>query len=100
MAIEHVPRRTSLSVRDDEPLIGIPSIDSEGGVTHFFATDEDAAQARDPGPMGVDEVLDLIGAWAHIDAEGGADMLDELDRIRRGSPPVPRLAGFGITPPH
>ena len=39
----------------------------------------------------IERVLGLIGAWEHFDAEGGPDMLDELDRMRHASPPSPPL---------
>ena len=37
----------------------------------------------------IERVLGLIGAWEHFDAEGGPDMLDELDRM--GAMPARRL---------
>jgi hypothetical protein len=36
-------------------------------------------------------VLRLIGAWQHVDAKDGPDMLNELDRIRHASRPTPPL---------
>ena len=80
-----------LTTRASQPLIGVPTTEGSDEVVRYFTSEEDAdrALARDQG--GVNRVLSLIGAWEHLDAEDGPDMLDELDRIRHESRPTPPL---------
>ena len=84
---EHQRRRSaSLTVRPDQPLIGV--IDQQNGteVVRYFA---DAAGADEEfGDDGVQQALNLAGAWSEIDSD---DFLDELDRIRHGSTPTPPI---------
>ena len=81
-----------LTTRASQPLIGIPTTEDAEEVVRYFTSEADADRAlahqdRD----GVQRALNLIGAWEHLDAEDGPDMLDELDRLRHESRPTPPL---------
>ena len=80
-----------LTTRQHEPLIGIPMPSGSEEIVQYFASEEAADRALAPDPASVERVLSLIGAWEHLDAEDGPDMLDELDRIRHTSKPTPPL---------
>ena len=75
----------SLTVRPDQPLIGV--IDQQNGteVVRYFADEADAD--AEFGDDGVQQALNLAGAWRDIDSD---DFLDELDRIRHESTPTRR----------
>ena len=77
---------TSLSVRDDRPLIGVITREDGRDITRYF-TDEDEADAATP-PAGVQRALSLMGAWSDMDWE---EAIDELDRIRHESMPTPSI---------
>jgi hypothetical protein len=80
-----------LTTRRSQPLIGIPTTEGAEEVVQYFTSEEDADRALAPDRAGVERALSLIGAWQHLDAEDGPDMLDELDRIRHQSQPSPPL---------
>src|SRR4051812_38992429 len=44
--------------------------------------DDPLMQFAGSGRSGIQRALSAIGAWEHLDAEDGPDMLDELDRMR------------------
>ena len=77
-------RPTGLSVRDDQPLIGVITCEDGHDVTRYFTDDEEADQAT-PLPS-VRRALSLLGAWAELDWD---EAVAELDRIRRESRPTP-----------
>jgi hypothetical protein len=79
------------STRPDQPLIAVPTTEGDEEVVRYFASEEEADEALSRGSGGVQRALSLIGAWEHLDAEDGPDMLDELDRIRHESKPSPPL---------
>jgi hypothetical protein len=56
---------------------------------HYFNSEEEAAQALPRDEASIQRALSAIGAWQHIDDEGGPDMLDELDRMRHETKPTP-----------
>ena len=79
-------RPTSLSVREDQPLIGVITRENGKDVTRYF-TDDEAADAATP-PASVQRALSLLGAWSDLDWD---EALDELDRIRHESRPTPPI---------
>ena len=78
-----------LATRRGQPLIGVPTHRGAEEVVRYFTSVEEADQALADDTAGVQRALSLIGAWEHLDAEDGPDMLDELDRIRHESNPTP-----------
>ena len=80
-----------LRARADQPLIAIPTTEGSEEVVYYFTSEEDADQAFERDADSVERALSLIGAWEHLDAEDGPDMLDELDRRRHESKPSPLL---------
>jgi len=83
--------RNELTTRASQPLIGVPTTEGHEEVVRYFTSEEDADRALTRDQSSVDRALSLIGAWEHLDAEDGPDMLDELDRIRHESKPTPLL---------
>lgn len=83
------PRRSGFTTRGSQPLIGIPTREGSDEVVHYFNSEEDAAQAFPRDEASIQRALSAIGAWQHIDDEGGPDMLDELDRMRHETKPTP-----------
>lgn len=87
---QHRPRQvTSLSVRGDQPLIGV--ILQEGGeeIVRYFV-DEQAVDVALP-EASIQRALHLAGAWSDLDWD---DMLAALDRIRHESQPTPPIIGL------
>ena len=82
-------RREGLTTRRSQPLIGVPAHQGAEEVVRYFTSEEEADLALSRDMTGIQRVLSLIGAWEHLDAEDGPDMLDELDRIRHESRPTP-----------
>ena len=80
-----------LTTRASQPLIGIPTTEGSEEIVRYFASEDDADRAFGQPQAGAERALRLIGAWQHLDAEDGPDMLDELDRIRHESKPTPPL---------
>ena len=70
-------------------MIGIATGEGPDEVVHYFSSDEEAAQAFAQDKTNIQRALSAIGAWKHIDDEGGPDMLDELDRMRHETKPTP-----------
>ena len=81
--------RRELTTRQDQPLIAILTTEGSDEVVRYFASDEDADRALSLDQDNVRRALSAIGAWEHLDAEDGPDMLDELDRMRHASEPTP-----------
>lgn len=75
-----------ITVRPDEPLIGI-ALEQEGReVVRFFCTEEEADRAIPE--QSVEGSIALAGAWADLDWD---EMEQQLHRIRHESPPSPPL---------
>ncbi len=79
-------RGASLTVRDDQSLLGVVIKENGRDVTHYFVEDEagDAAAAEEA----VAEALGAIGSWGDLDWD---EMEAALDRIRHDSPPTPSI---------
>ena len=80
----HEPQR--LTVRADQPLIGVIRERNGQEVVDYF-TDEGDAEAVTPDE-GVQAALSVFGAWSDLDFD---EMLDALDRIRHESEPTPPI---------
>jgi hypothetical protein len=78
--------QTSLSVRDDRPLIGVITRENGRDITRYFTDDDEADAAT--APAGVQRALSLMGAWSDMDWE---EAVAELDRIRHESQPTPPI---------
>jgi hypothetical protein len=78
------------TTRGNQPLIGIATMEGDEEVVRYFNSEEEleAARAKDRA-RSIQRALDLAGAWAELDVEGGPDPLDELDRMRHESKPTP-----------
>lgn len=81
--------QAELATRRSQPLIGVPSHQGAEEVVRYFTSVEEADRALSDDGASIQRALSLIGAWEHLDAEDGPDMLDELDRIRHESKPTP-----------
>jgi len=87
MAIERESERPgSLTVRDDQPLIGVILPDDGREVTRYFA-DEAAADAAVSAQTASDARA-LAGAWSDLDWD---EAVEELHRIRHESVPTPPI---------
>ena len=67
----------------------IPTMEGSEEVVHYFSSDEEADRAFPRDRASIQRALSAIGAWKHVDEEGGPDMLDELDRMRHETKPTP-----------
>lgn len=76
----------SISVRIDQPLIGVLMADGEQTTVRYFV-DEGAAEIGSLS-TGVQKALSLLGAWSDLDWD---QALDALDRIRHQSQPTPPI---------
>ncbi len=74
----------SLLVQSNQPLIGIPFQKNGHEVVRYFTEEEEA----DKVASGVDEALDLAGAWSDLNWE---KMEQALNRIRHESKPTPPI---------
>jgi hypothetical protein len=75
-----------MTVRSDQPLIGVIRQSNGHEVVDYF-TDEADADAASPDEA-VQAALSVIGAWSDLDLD---EMLDTLDRIRHDSKPTPPI---------
>lgn len=82
-------QREELTTRRSQPLIGVPTRQGAEEIVRYFTAEDEADQALSRDTTGIQRALNLIGAWEHLDAEDGPDMLDELDRMRHESRPTP-----------
>ena len=78
---------SSITVPDDQPLIGVFARENGREVVRYF-TDEQAADAAQ-GQTGVQKALMLAGAWK--DLADWTEVEEELDRIRHQSQPTPPI---------
>ena len=67
-----------MTVRADQPLIGVIRQQDGVEVVDYFTDEADADQASDQARR--QRAVSLLGAWSHLDDSD--DFLDELDRIR------------------
>src|SRR5262249_27706611 len=79
------------TTREDQPVIGIPTVDGSDEVIRYFNSLEEADNVLAKDHAAIQQALSLAGAWAHLDEEDGSDMLDELDRRRQASRLVPAV---------
>jgi hypothetical protein len=77
------------TTRRSQPLIGVPVGEGDEEVVRYFTSEEEADEALSKDKTNIQRALSAIGAWKHIDDEGGPDMLDELDRMRHETKPTP-----------
>jgi hypothetical protein len=75
-----------LSVRSDQPLIGVIVTEGEEEVVHYFTEDQPADVVTDRSR--IRKALELAGAWQDLAWEG---VLETLDRIRHASCPTPPI---------
>ncbi|RIK25232.1 MAG: hypothetical protein DCC55_40740 [Chloroflexi bacterium] len=86
MSAQQLRQVPSLSVRGDQPLIGIIVEEDGQAVVRYFAEEEGADAAR---PLDATQAaLNVIGAWSDLDWE---EMREALDRIRHETPPTPPI---------
>ncbi len=83
----HLP--AGFTARRSQPLIGVPVGEGDDEAVRYFTSEEEADQALSQDKTNIQRALSAIGAWRHIDEEGGPDMLDELDRMRHETKPTP-----------
>jgi hypothetical protein len=77
-------QRLGLTIRSDQPLIGLIEQHDGQEVTRYFT--EEADTARSDGA--VQAALSAVGAWSDLDWH---EMEQALDRIRHESPPTPPI---------
>jgi hypothetical protein len=86
MSQQHLRPVPSLSVRNDQPLIGVILEEHGHEVVHYF-TEEETADAL-ASEQSIQEALSLAGAWCDLDWDEASA---ELDRIRHQSQPTPPI---------
>ena len=85
MADQQPTRVSSMTVREDQGLVGVTVVEDGQPATRFF-TDE--AEADAALAAGTRAALRASGAWADLDWD---EAVEELDRIRHASTPSPPL---------
>jgi hypothetical protein len=78
--------------REDEDLAVLMPAEQpkrRGSRTQPVTNDDPLMQLASSDRSGIQRALSAIGAWEHVDAEDGPDMLDELDRLRHETKPTP-----------
>lgn len=83
----HPRPHPSMTVRADQPLIGVIRQRNGQDVVEYFVDEADADAAS--GQDRRQRALGLLGAWSHLDHSD--DFLDELDQIRHQSTPTPPI---------
>ncbi len=86
MAARRVARDGGLTIRPDQPLIGIPDDLIGEGTVRYFTSEEVADEVLSEESL--EEALSLAGVWSDLDLE---EMLSELNRIRHESGPTPPI---------
>lgn len=76
----------SLTVRPDQPLIGVLIEEDDHVIVRYFADEGEADEASTP--PAIQRALALAGAWRDMD---WATALKDLDRIRHESEPTPPI---------
>ena len=75
-----------LTVRPDQPLIGIDLFEDGQEVTRYFADEAEADAAVAAQTLA--DARALAGAWSDLDWE---EMIEELERIRHANQPTPPI---------
>ena len=75
-----------LTVRSDQPLLGLLVEEAGHELVHYFAGDVPAA--IEPDDHVIADALSLAGAWRDLDWE---QTITALDRIRHATPPTPPI---------
>lgn len=83
-----IEQPNSMTVRGDQPLIGVLVRKNGEELVRYVADEKELEKSS--GQTTVDRALALAGAWSHLDTEAD-DMLDALDRIRHESKPTPPI---------
>ena len=86
MAVQHSGRSSSLTVRSNQPLIGV-ILEERGREMVRYFTDEDAVDAA-ATERSIQAALGLAGAWSDLDWD---EAIAELDQIRHQSQPTPPI---------
>lgn len=81
-----IQQPSSMTVRSDQPLIGVLVRKNGEEMVRYVADEEELEKSS--GQTSVDRALALAGAWSDLD---GDEMLDALDRIRHESKPTPPI---------
>jgi hypothetical protein len=81
-----IEQSASLTVRTDQPLIGVVVVQNGHEVTQYFADEAAADAAIADGTT--QAALDVIGAWSDLDWD---EMERALDHIRHESEPTPPI---------
>ncbi|MBI3943029.1 MAG: hypothetical protein HY326_08450 [Chloroflexi bacterium] len=79
----HTP---GLLVRNDQPLIGVLTVEGGQEVVRYFVDEQDADAAAPQDS--IQQALSLAGVWSDLDWE---EMETALDRIRHESLPTPPI---------
>ena len=87
MPERHPPSHPSMTVRVDQPLIGVIRQRNGQDVVEYFTDETNGDAATDHARR--QRALGLLGAWSHLD--DSEDVLEELDRIRHQSRPTPPI---------
>ena len=86
MAEQRGPSMASLTVREDQGLVGVVVAENGLQATRFFTDESEADESL--VDAGTQAALQAIGAWADLDWD---EAVEELDRIRHQSKPSPPL---------
>jgi hypothetical protein len=89
MAEPHPQHGLSLSVRSDQPLIGIIG-EAHGEEVVYYFTEEEATAAV-ATPESIQDALNLAGAWRDLDWEEAAAALDRIRHQSQPTPPIEQL---------
>jgi hypothetical protein len=73
-----------MTVRHDQPLIGLVEERGNQPVVRYFTDEEDADATSNE--QSIQRALELAGAWKDLD---WAEAAEDFDRIRHGSVPTP-----------
>jgi hypothetical protein len=77
----------SLTVSDDQPLIGVVLFQDGRETVHYYCREEDAQE--EISPSATKDALALAGAWSDLNWE---ELEQGLDLIRHQSPPTPPIS--------
>ncbi len=77
----------SITLREDQALVGIP-IEQHGQQVVCYAAEDDAAADQTVTQEAITHALAAIGSWSDLDWD---EMEQALDRIRHESRPTPPI---------
>src|SRR5689334_15738744 len=86
MARTEAQPASSMIVREDQPLIGVPVEENGHVAVRYFADEAEADKALTDD--GIQAALSLAGAWSDLDWD---EAIEALDRIRHESKPTPPI---------